>query len=289
MTPQLLKLTKGKKNTMAARAFGIMLVKEYRAILNEIFNESLTKARAQVSTVKIEEKAWNILGRPDIWTRKHAIETQLDKLTREKMELAAGSCTGEKSPFEVAKEEAKTESEKLAWEKLGRPDIFERDQALRKEEESIKKRRQELKAEMSVFDGQGYYSDNPLNNTLKELRKTEDARAWAKLGREDLTAKERDLNEMLAKIADEEKPFNGNVCEIKRRIDRTFFERHAPSDYKSPLDEARWQAKELLYPQESELRDAKRKAEQELLLAGVPEKVGEIVNQMRKELEAIIK
>jgi hypothetical protein len=274
---------------MAARPFGIMLVKEYRAVLNEIFSEALTKARAQVSTVKIEEKAWNLLGRPDIWTRKHALETQLDKITREKMELAAGSCSGEKSPFEVAKEEVKTESEKLAWEKLGRPDLFERDQALKKEETSIKNRRQELKAEMSVFDGQGYYSNNPLDNALKEIRKTEDARAWAKLGREDLTAKEKELNDLLAKIADEEKPFNGNVCEMKRRIDRTFFERHAPADYKSPLDEARWQAKELLYPQESDLRDAKRKAEQELLLAGVPEKVGEIVNKMREDLEEIIR
>jgi hypothetical protein len=274
---------------MASRAFGIMLVKEYRAILHEIFVEALVKARAQVSAVKIEEKAWELLGRPDIWIRKHALETQLDKITREKMELAVGSCSGEQSPFEKAKAEARLESEKLAWDKLGRPDLFLKDQALKKEEEDIKKRRLELKAEMSVFNGQGYYSDNPLDNTLREVRKTEDARAWAKLGREDLTAKEKELNELLGKVADEEKPYNGNVCEMKKRIDRTFFERHAPADYKSPLDEARWQAKELLYPQESELRDAKHRADQELLLAGVPEKVGEIVNALRKQLDAIIK
>lgn len=274
---------------MASRSFGIMLVKEYRAILNEIFGEALTKARAQVSAVKIEEKAWELLGRPDIWVRKHALETQLDKLTREKMELATGSCSGEQSAFEKAKEEAKVESEKLAWQKLGRPDLFEKNQALKEEEAELKKRRLELNAEMSVFTGQGYYRDNPYDNALRDIRLTEDARAWAKLGREDLTAKEKELNELLGKVADEEKPYNGNVCEMKRRIDRTFFERHAPADYKSPLDEARWQAKELLYPQESELREAKRKADQELLLAGVPEKVGEIVNELRKQLDSIVK
>ena len=274
---------------MAAKSFGIMLVKEYRSILNEIFNEALARARAQVSTVKIEEKAWELLGRPDIWQRKYAIQKQLDAITREKMQLGGSSCSGAQSDYEKALEEARTETRELAWKKLGRPDLFEREQVIKEEEEALKKKKLELQAEISVFTGRGYYSDNPLDNAIRDLKKTETARAWAKLGREDLTTKENELNEVLGKIADEEKPYNGNVCEMKRRIDREYFERHAPSDYKSQLDEARWQAKELLYPEETELREAKKKADQELLLAGVPEKVGEIVSQMRKAMEGIVK
>lgn len=272
---------------MASKSFGIMLVKEYRSIINEIFKEALSRAKAQMSTVKIEEKAWDILGRPDIWTRKHALQTQLDKIKREKITLAASSCTGEASSFEKAVEEARQESRKIAWEKLGRVDLFERDEALKQEEKALKEKRYELTAEMGVFTRNGCY-DNPYDNILREVKKTEDTRAWAKLGREDLTAKEKDLEERLAKVADEEKPYNGNVCEMKRRIDREYFERHAPSDYKSPLDEARWQAKELLYPQETELREAKRKADEDLLLIGVPEKVGDIVSAMREKINRIV-
>jgi hypothetical protein len=270
-----------------------MLVKEYRKILSEISSEALSKARAQVSVLKIEEKAWELLGRPDIWERKHAIQIQLDKVTREKMELSTGSCTGESSAFEKALAESKEQTIRLSWEKIGRLDLYDKDLNLRNREKAIVKERKALDAETSAFKTRdGYYdgySNRPYDLAYKAIKETEHERAWASLGREDLTAKEKDLNKQLGEISDEEKPYNGNVCEMKRRIDRSFFERHVPEGYKSPLDEARWQAKQLLYPQEDEVLEARRKADQELVLAGVPEKVGDIVETLRKTFDSILK
>jgi hypothetical protein len=277
---------------MSTKSFGIMLVKEYRKILDEIFRDALYRARAQVSALKIEEKAWEILERSDIFRRRRQVELQIDKIHQEKMKFQIGSCTGEPSPWEKAKAEAAVDSERMAWEKIGRVDLFEKNQVLREREKALAKERAQLNDALSQFktmNSSYHYSEKPYDVAYKEIKNTEEERAWGKLGKEDLNKKEKELEESLAQIADEEKPYNGNVCEMKRRIDRSFFERHAPHDYKSPLDEARWQAKELLYPQETELLEARQNADQELVLAGVPEKVGEIVQTLRKTIESIIK
>ena len=193
------------------------------------------------------------------------------------------------SPFEKAKEEVGLESKKMAWEKIGRMDLYLKDADLKVRENKIKEERNKLDEEMSLYKDSGRWGTPRVwDKALEEIRTTETSRAWAKLGKADLTAKEEDLLTQLAKLSDEEKPYNGNVCEMKRRIDRTYFERHAPSGYRSPLDEARWQAKELLYPQETELWEAKRKAEQDIILAGVPEKVEGIMRELRHQFEKIM-
>jgi hypothetical protein len=283
-----------------AKGFGIMLVRKYEQIVDEFYTEALRKARAQVNAQKVEEKAWEILGRPDIYKKRRQKELELEKIENEEMKYMLGSCNGEDSDYERAKKEAEAEIDKLAWEEIGHPELYEQEVKLRKEQARLEKELQKLKEAQAPYKtADTYYrttdtyyknrSDKLFDKAFQKYATTTTERTWAKLGKPNLLEQKDKVREALNKISDEEKPFNGNVCEMKRQITREYFNRSVPMSHTTPLEEARWQAKELLYPAETELEELRRNTKREIIRSGLSEEVGGIIGDMEQKIEGLLK
>lgn len=272
--------------------FGIMMIREYQRVINSIYNEALASVRAKINVQEIEKKAWEILGRPDLYDKRRDLEKELTKIEEEELTIVAGSCTGEETLFEKAKREARDETTRLAWEEVGRIDLYNREKEL---EEKIQNLQEELQSvtyeQMAYKTPKNAYGtrDRVWDRAYDKYLKTLDERTWAKVGNVSLPKKKKELQEKLAKVADEEKHYNGQRCELKRQLSSNMYTAPRYRAAESPLDDARWQAKELLYPEATELQEMVKHAEQNLILAGATENVTAVIDGFKEAVAGIVK
>jgi len=268
------------------------MVREYRGILNCIFNDALIRANSRISARAIEQKAWEILGRPDIFRDRERTELELDQITKRINLLKVGDCDGTDSPYKIADQQTNEERTRLAWREIGQEHLYDEQLEIEKQIDALAEKLANVKERQKPFrkDRDDYRAGlKSFDVAIQALYDKREQLTWERLGMGELWAKRELLREQLGKVSTEEKQFNGNVCELRSGIEAHSYYRPRPPRTDTPLEEARWQAKELLYPEIEELKEANARANQELVLACVPERVGEIVTELREFVSKVLK